>query len=57
MHDLVSELRRRCGRTLTVTLGLAVGVALVVTMRALSSGRGGRQAATTGNMDTTVYVM
>lgn len=35
---IVSELRRRSGRTLLTALGLAVGVALVVAVNALTSG-------------------
>src|SRR3954454_16533728 len=35
---LLSELRRRRGRTLFTALGLAVGVGLVVTVTALSNG-------------------
>jgi putative ABC transport system permease protein len=39
-----SELRRRRGRTLLTALGLAVGVALVITVNALSTGLDGAQA-------------
>ena len=35
---MLSELRRRKGRTLLTALGLAVGVGLVVTVTALSNG-------------------
>lgn len=39
-----AELRRRSGRTLLTALGLAVGVALVITVNALSSGLNQAQA-------------
>jgi hypothetical protein len=41
---MLSELRRRKGRTLLTALGLAVGVGLVVTVTALSTGRDRAQA-------------
>jgi putative ABC transport system permease protein len=42
---MVSELRRRKGRTLLTALGLAVGVGLVVTVNALSTGLDRAQAS------------
>ena len=41
---MFSELRRRRGRTFLTALGLGVGVALVVTVNALSSGLADAQA-------------
>jgi hypothetical protein len=41
---VLSELRRRRGRTLLTALGLAVGVGLVVTVSALSAGLDHRPA-------------
>jgi ABC-type antimicrobial peptide transport system permease subunit len=38
LHYIVSELRRRRGRTILTALGLAVGVGLVVIVNALSTG-------------------
>jgi putative ABC transport system permease protein len=42
---MLAELRRRSGRTILTALGLAVGVALVVTVNALSTGLDRAQAA------------
>jgi len=42
---VLSELRRRSGRTILTALGLAVGVALVITVSALSSGLSAAQAS------------
>ncbi|HEX6508704.1 MAG TPA: ABC transporter permease [Chloroflexota bacterium] len=45
MSYVLSELRRRSGRTLLTALGLAVGIALVVTVNALSTGLDHAQAS------------
>jgi ABC-type antimicrobial peptide transport system permease subunit len=42
---MLSELRRRSGRTILTALGLAIGVGLVVTVNALSTGLDRAQAA------------
>lgn len=42
---MIAELRRRSGRTILTALGLAIGVALVVTVNALSTGLDRAQAA------------
>src|SRR5262245_42543791 len=42
---MLSELRRRSGRTILTALGLGVGVGLVVTVNALSTGLDRAQAA------------
>ena len=42
---MVAELRRRSGRTILTALGLAIGVGLVVTVNALSTGLDRAQAA------------
>src|SRR5206468_4947026 len=44
INYMFSELRRRKGRTLLTALGLAVGVGLVVTVNALSTGLDQAQA-------------
>jgi ABC-type antimicrobial peptide transport system permease subunit len=44
LHYMLSELRRRRGRTLLTALGLAIGVGLVITVNALSSGLHDAQA-------------
>jgi len=42
---MLAELRRRSGRTVLTALGLAIGVGLVVTVNALSTGLDRAQAA------------
>src|SRR3989442_11707858 len=42
---MLAELRRRRGRTILTALGLAIGVGLVVTVNALSTGLNDAQAA------------
>src|SRR5688572_740581 len=42
---MLAELRRRSGRTILTALGLAVGIGLVVTVTALSTGLDRAQAA------------
>jgi len=44
LNYMLSELRRRRGRTLLTALGLAIGVGLVITVSALSSGLDDAQA-------------
>ena len=41
---MLSELRRRSGRTVLTALGLAVGIGVVVTVSALSTGLDRAQA-------------
>ena len=44
LNYMLSELRRRKGRTLLTALGLGVGVAVVITVSALSAGLDRAQA-------------
>jgi hypothetical protein len=43
---MLAELGRRLGRTLVTAIGLAIGIGLVITVRALSQDRSGSMRST-----------